>query len=101
MSMTDSELDFFNENGFVGPFKLYEPNDAKVLLEEIRIKNLDRSQILFDNNVNYDRHFDILELTHHITHPKIVDLLRKIISNNILCWRTEFFPKFPGSRGTE
>lgn len=101
MSMTDSDLDFFNKNGFVGPFKLYEPQEAKALLEEIRIKNLDRSRILFDNNVNYDRHFDILELTHHINHSKIVDLLRKIINNNILCWRTEFFPKFPGSKGTE
>lgn len=100
-SMTDYELDFFNKNGFVGPFKLYEPEVAKELLKEIRIKNLDRSHILFDNDVSYDRHFDILELTNHIGHPKIISLLRPIIGDNILSWRTEFFPKFPGSKGTE
>lgn len=95
------DIDFFWENGFIGPIKLYEPEEAKEILTAIRLHNQDRSHILFDNDVNYDRHFDIPELTQHIGHPKIIEVIRQIIGNHILSWRTEFFPKFPGSVGTE
>src|SRR5437868_2682027 len=96
-----AELDFFNKNGFVGPFKLYEPSEAKEILRQIRIKNQDKSHAIFDNPVNYDRHFDIPELAKHICHPGIVNRLKSILGEDILCWRTEFFPKFPGSQETE
>ena len=95
------EREFFNENGFIGPFKVYEPKQAKAILKQIRIKNLDRSNILFNNDVNYDRHFDISELSQHISHPAIVQRLQNLIGSDIICWRTEFFPKFPGDKGTE
>lgn len=95
------DTDFFWENGFMGPIKLYEPDEAKQILHNIRVHNQDRTHILFDNDVNYDRHFDIPELTTHIGHPKIIEAIRPIIGNDILSWRTEFFPKFPGSPGTE
>ena len=94
-------LEAFSDNGFSGPFRLYEPDEARGLLRAIRTKNLDRSRALHDNEVNYDRHFDIAELTRHISHPAIVERLRALIGPDILCWRTEFFPKFPGARGTE
>ena len=95
------DIDFFWENGFIGPIKIYEPDEARDFLQRIRINNQDRSHILFDNDVNYDRHFDIPELTQHVGHPKIIEVIRQIIGNDILSWRTEFFPKFPGSSGTE
>jgi non-heme Fe2+,alpha-ketoglutarate-dependent halogenase len=98
---TQPDIDFFWENGFIGPIKLYEPEEAKEILSQIRMNNQDRSHILFDNDVNYDRHFDIPELTQHIGHPKIIEVIRQIIGKDILSWRTEFFPKFPGSVGTE
>lgn len=98
-SLTD--LESFQRNGFFGPIKLYEPEQAKELLRRIRINNLDRSKSLFDNDVNYDRHFDIPELARHIMHPGIIQKAREILGENILCWRTEFFPKFPGASGTE
>lgn len=99
--LTQEEMQFFKENGFVGPFKIYEPENAKEILKAIRLKNLDRSKAIFDNDVNYDRHFDISELSQHICRPEIVQKLQSIIGPNILCWRTEFFPKFPGSPGTD
>lgn len=95
------EKNFFAENGFLGPFKVYEPDEAKEILNAIRVKNLVRTKILFDNDVNYDRHFDIPELSKHICHPEIVQRVENLIGPDVLCWRTEFFPKFPGSPGTE
>ncbi len=97
----DKDVAFFHENGFLGPIKLYEPEEAKAILHEIRIKNLDRSHILHDNDVNYDRHFDIPELSQHIGHRTIIEKVSALLGRDILCWRTEFFPKFPNTAGTE
>lgn len=101
MGTSQDDLDFFYENGFLGPLKLYEPDEAKALLHEIRNANVDRSKAIFDNDVNYDRHFDIPPLARHIGHPVIVEKLRLLLGGDILCWRTEFFPKFAGAAGTE
>jgi non-haem Fe2+, alpha-ketoglutarate-dependent halogenase len=101
LASADPEVAFFEENGFLGPIKLYEPEHARELLRDIRIHNQDRRRALYDNDVNYDRHFDIPELTQHIGHPGIVERLKKILGPDLFCWRTEFFPKFPGSKATE
>ena len=95
------DIDRFVRDGFVGPIKVYEEDEAIELLREIRIKNQQRSGALYDNNVNYDRHFDIPELASHITHPTIVKYLTSILGPDVLLWRTEWFPKFPGTKGTE
>ncbi len=95
------EIARFNEDGFVGPVKLYEPDEAAELLREIRIKNQDTSRRIFKNDVNYDRHFDIPELSRHVMHPTIRKYITSILGPDALLWRTEFFAKFPGSVGTE
>ena len=59
------------------------------------------SKAIFQNQCNYDRHFDIDELAQHIENPTILGHVRAIPGDNLLCWRTEFFPQFPGSKGTE
>jgi non-heme Fe2+,alpha-ketoglutarate-dependent halogenase len=99
--MADGLRETFQRQGFVGPIKLYEPGEAFDLLSAIRAANIDRSHAVFQNDVNYDRHFDISQLTRHIGHPRIVDALRPLLGNDLLCWRSEFFPKFPGQGGTE
>lgn len=91
----------FERQGFVGPIKIYEPDEAFELLCAIRAANSDRSRAVFQNDVNYDRHFDIAELTRHVGHPRIVQAVRALLGNDLLCWRSEFFPKFPGQVGTE
>lgn len=97
----DPDLESFEKNGFMGPFTLYSPEEARDRLRRIRLGNQDRSHVLFDNDVNYDRHFDIPELAEHIGHPTIVEKVAKILGPDLFAWRTEFFPKFPGSPGTE
>lgn len=91
----------FGEDGFVGPIKLYEPDEAAALIREIRINNQDSSHALYANSVNYDRHFDIPELARHVAHPTIVKYLTAILGPDVLNWRTEWFPKFPGAKATE
>lgn len=95
------EIQRFEHDGVLGPFKLYEPEEAKALLHTIRTKNIDTSRSIHHNEVNYDRHFDIPELSQHIGHPGIVKRVRALLGQDLLCWRSEFFPKFPGSAATE
>jgi non-heme Fe2+,alpha-ketoglutarate-dependent halogenase len=99
--MSEPDRKFFEENGYLGPFKVYEPEVARRMLKDIRRKNADRSKALFDNECNYDRHFDIDELSRHISNEVIVRKLQSILGDNLICWRSEFFPKFPGAKGTE
>ncbi|MCE3268676.1 MAG: chemotaxis protein CheX [Burkholderiales bacterium] len=99
LSFTEKQRFFLD--GVIGPFKIYESDEAKEILRKIRRKNLDTSKAIFDNDVNYDRHLDIEELAKHIINPSIIARLADIIGPDILCWRTEFFPKFPGVQGTE
>lgn len=96
-----ADIESFERNGFIGPIKLYEPEEAAEILRALRAANHDRSHILYDNNMNYDRHFDIPELSRHIMHPTILKYLRGILGSDLLCWRSEWFAKFPGGRGTE
>ncbi len=95
------QIEQFNADGVIGPFKLYEPDEAKAILHQIRTKNIDTSKSIHGNEVNYDRHFDIPELAQHISHSGIVKRVRALLGHNLLCWRSEFFPKFPGDNATE
>jgi len=95
------EKKHFDDYGFVRPFKVYEPEEAQEILKVIRHKNQDRSRAIYNNDVNYDRHFDISEMSRHIAAPPIIRRIQSIIGEDIFCWRSEFFPKFPGSAGTE
>jgi len=101
-ALTEAEKKFFYENGFVGPFTLYEPNEMTSLWEEARMDLLDTSEAPFpDSKLNYDRHLDLPALNQIISHPKIVDRMASILGPNVLSWRTEWFPKYPGDEGTD
>jgi non-heme Fe2+,alpha-ketoglutarate-dependent halogenase len=43
----------------------------------------------------------MLQLAEHIARPEIVDRVSSILGPNVLCWRSEFFPKYPGDEGTD
>jgi non-heme Fe2+,alpha-ketoglutarate-dependent halogenase len=101
--LSDAERTFFYENGYAGPFTLYEPEEMTRLWEEgVRLDLLDTSRAPFPNSrLNYDRHLDLTELSEVISHRRIVDRISSILGPDVLCWRTEWFPKYPGDEGTD
>lgn len=109
--LNDEEIDFFFKNGYIKPFKLYEPEEMDAAWRDIRLQVLDRrhacySQDTISNNgnnnlANYDRHLDVPFLGKHVCNPKIVHKVRSVMGPNLLCWRTEFFSKYPGDAGTD
>ncbi|MBZ5491932.1 MAG: chlorinating enzyme [Acidobacteriia bacterium] len=107
--LTAEELKNFHELGYAGPFTVYQPDEMKTLWRRERLQLMDRSKAVYNtealsgntNIANYDRHLDSPFLADHITRPEIVDRVTSVLGPDVLCWRTEFFPKYPGDEGTD
>jgi non-heme Fe2+,alpha-ketoglutarate-dependent halogenase len=108
--LTPTELADFQRNGYAGPFTLYEPSEMADRWREARLKLLDRSHAVYQaseaisqgtNISNYDRHLDNSFLAEHIARPEIVNRVASILGSDVICWRSEFFPKYPGDEGTD
>jgi non-heme Fe2+,alpha-ketoglutarate-dependent halogenase len=109
-SLTADELAEFHRRGYAGPFTLYEPAEIKRIWRRERVRLMDRSAAVYQdtaaksgvtNIANYDRHLDNAFLADHICRSKIARRVSSVLGPNVLCWRTEFFPKYPGDEGTD
>ncbi len=109
-SLTTDEVQRFHEQGFYGPFTVYKPDEIKQAWRRTRIALLDRGAAVYQeelakagvtNIANYDRHLDQEFLADQVSRPEIVDRVVSILGPDLLCWRTEFFPKYPGDEGTD
>jgi len=95
------DKEFFVENGYIGPLKIYEPETVEELWKKLRLQLLDKKNAVYgDNKMNYDRHLDVKILSDIVSHPDIVRRVQNLLGPNILCWRTEWFPKYPGDEAT-
>lgn len=109
-SLSQDELERFHRNGYIGPFDLYQKDEMERKLQALRPKLINTKKAIYSqdqavsgitNLANYDRHLDVDFLAEHITRPEIVDRVSSILGRDTLCWRTEFFPKYPGDEGTD
>lgn len=92
---------FFDENGYIGPFTILEPGPVTEMLKKVRVQLLNKQNAIYGNNkMNYDRHLDVKILSDIVSHPDIVRRVQNLLGPNILCWRTEWFPKYPGDEAT-
>jgi non-heme Fe2+,alpha-ketoglutarate-dependent halogenase len=99
--LTEAELEFFRENGFIGPFTLYTPEDAVRRWNRAKVEMvLSRNKPHNSTVINYDRHLDCNTLSEHVTRAEIVSKIRSLMGQDILCWKTNIFPKYPGEAGT-
>lgn len=109
-ALTTAELAAFHERGYAGPFPLYDRDEILAHWRRQRILLLDRSRAVYQeemaqsgvtNIANYDRHLDQAFLADHVCRPEIVDRVASVLGPDVLCWRSEFFPKYPGDEGTD
>jgi non-heme Fe2+,alpha-ketoglutarate-dependent halogenase len=107
--LSDDELKSFHDNGYIGPFTLHEPAEMTRIWKLVRRQLFDRSHAAYTIDAaagktsiaNYDRHLDTSSLSQHVCRPEIVHRVRSILGQDVLCWRSEFFPKYKGDEGTE
>jgi len=109
-AMTPEEQTSFQERGYFGPFKVYEIEEMRGLWKAERLRLMDRSKAVYQDELaqsgntnisNYDRHLDSSFLAQHVCRPEIVDRVCSVLGPDVLCWRSEFFPKYPGDEGTD
>jgi non-haem Fe2+, alpha-ketoglutarate-dependent halogenase len=109
-AFSPSELADFHRQGYFGPFDVYGVDEMRSAWRRERLQLLDRSHAVYQEDVaragntnisNYDRHLDSSFLADHICRPEIVDRVSSVLGPDVLCWRTEFFPKYPGDEGTD
>ncbi|MEV0031511.1 chlorinating enzyme [Nocardia sp. NPDC050793] len=107
--LTDEQLAQFHRDGFIHPIKVYSEDDIEQRWRSIRKSLVDRSVAAYTlaedrSNAsisNYDRHLDVDLLSEHIMKPQIVGPVTSILGSDVLCWRSEFFPKYAGDEGTD
>ncbi|GAB4185289.1 MAG: chlorinating enzyme [Wenzhouxiangellaceae bacterium] len=104
--LTEEELKSFRENGYIGPFDLYDSEEIKKRYVDIRADIFDREHAIYDLEhtsllAGYDRHLDIDFFSEHIMKRQIIDKLEDILGPDLICWRSEMFPKYPGDEGTD
>ncbi|OIK24551.1 chlorinating enzyme [Streptomyces malaysiense] len=107
-ALSRQELEQFERDGFLGPVKIYEVEEMETRWKTIQRELRDRSHAIYPEGSgkassisNYDRHLDIDLLSEHIMKREIVDRVASILGPDLLCWRSEFFPKFQGDEGTD
>lgn len=109
-ALSPAERQSFQQRGYFGPFKVYEIEEMQRLWKRERLRLMDRSNAVYQDEAaqsgntnisNYDRHLDSAFLADHICRPEIVDRVRGALGPDVLCWRSEFFPKYPGDEGTD
>ena len=105
-ALNDSELALFRKQGFFGPFTIYPAEEARERYKVIRAELFDRKHAVYtlpptSPIANYDRHLDVDLLSEHICRAEIVDRVASILGPDLICWRSELFPKYPGDEGTD
>lgn len=109
-ALSAEEYRRFHRQGYFGPFDVYEPEEMRSLWKRERLRLMDRGNAAYQddeassgntNISNYDRHLDSSFLADHICRPEIVERVSGVLGRDVLCWRTEFFPKYPGDEGTD
>src|SRR4051794_36573787 len=109
-ALSDEERETFWKQGFIGPFTVLDEEKTVAAWRTERLVLMDRSHAVYTeewavsgntNISNYDRHLDNDFLADLVTNPRIADRVASVIGPDVLCWRTEFFPKYPGDEGTD
>jgi len=101
------ELAEFHTRGFLGPFTLFEPDEMKAHWKRLRLQLFDRRNVAYPDLqpgsgvYDYDRHLDNSFLADIVCRPAIVHRMASILGPDVICWRSEFFPKYPGDEGTD
>lgn len=98
--LTQSELESFYKNGFIGPFPAYTPEEMVGIRNRIDAEVIHTPSDIYGFETGRDRHLDRQVIYEFITHPAIVGRLVSILGPDIMIWRSNFFFKPAGAPET-
>jgi non-heme Fe2+,alpha-ketoglutarate-dependent halogenase len=96
--LTDDQVAFYNQNGYVAPIDIFTPEEAADLRAELEALEASHPEAVMGrnrNNVHY-----VTPLFDRIAHnPKILDAVESLIGPNILVGGSTLFVKEPEQKG--
>jgi chlorinating enzyme len=125
-ALSEAEIRGFWERGFAGPFRLLPAEEMRPVAQRLwrlweadsrtyprnsykytgsSTKGADAAEM---DNETYarkglnarDKHLENDELMSLYAHPAIVERMAQVLGPDLLLWRSQFFPKYPGMGGT-
>jgi ectoine hydroxylase-related dioxygenase (phytanoyl-CoA dioxygenase family) len=95
--MTREEIEFFNTNGYAGPYKMCEPDEMAAIRARVDAEVLAIKPQTHDC-VEQCRHLDCRVAYELCSHPAIVERMACVMGPDLILWRSNFFQKNPGDR---
>lgn len=97
--LSPSELESWKQDGFLGPYTAWTPEEMERMRPAIRAV-YQRPSPVYGFNVIRDRHLDCKTLYDACVHPAIVERCAQLLGHDLLLWRSNYFPKRPGAPET-
>ena len=94
-TLTSTQIDQFNRDGFLKPFRIFEQDEADDLrsyFDRLLAQVLaagGSSYSISTAHARYGRVYDVL------TYPRIVALVRDLLGEDVIAWGSHFFCKMP------
>jgi non-heme Fe2+,alpha-ketoglutarate-dependent halogenase len=83
----------YQEDGFIGPLKAFEPSELAGIGERV-VKELEAKDYSLASKRN--RHLDWDLAKHLATPPAIIEAVTRLLGPDLVLWRTNFFTGMPG-----
>lgn len=93
--LSQEEIDFFREKGYLGPYTAVSPEEMAVIREHIENKLLLRDGPNPRTRLQ-SRHMDSHVICDLASHPAILDRMEGLYGPHLILWATNFFNKEPG-----
>ncbi len=95
-TLTSIQIEDFHRDGFLGPFRAYEPGEMAEVRSEIEA--ILESDPPDHKQNHHNRHLDSRLIYDVSTHPAVLERMKAIMGNDLMMWRTNFFIKHPGAK---
>jgi len=94
-ALSREQVDFFHNNGYVGPLTLCTPDEMAEHRRRIETEVVNTPGPN-PKNPSQCRHLDRRVVYDLVTHPAVLDPMRSLYGPDLILWATYFFTKQPG-----
>ncbi len=100
VTLTPEEIAFFDENGYLGPFDIEDPELVAKARKLVDTDLAERESPIYGDKTGRDWHLASRPIYELCSHPAIVERLAGVLGPDILLWRSQMFYKKPGDGET-
>ncbi|MBX2862093.1 MAG: phytanoyl-CoA dioxygenase family protein [Leptolyngbyaceae cyanobacterium MAG.088] len=101
VELTQEEVQYFDDNGFVGPFPLFsDAEDWRKLRQRVENEAIGTVSDVYGFETGRDRYLDCPSVYEMISQSSISNRLQQLLGPDLLVWRSAFFYKPAGAPET-